>query len=788
MVKWERRSASNQSRGGGGRVRKAFDALVNPSLVTYRAHPKYREGDPKQTTPSTLFKAEYTDDDIDEVLVRDEVANKLVRKLARDCIGRGFTIDAKQTVKEAIEEQMEVLEVKRVLYRALVHMLGRGRCALMLGTDKDKSIEMERDLKADITYLHATHPRFIKRIVIETDPTKPRYGDVAAIEVDRVVNSAPSRVTIPRSRYIWMANVVTDDNPEGTSILYPVMDQFTVKKNLDWSVGESYYKNASPLHQLELPEDADADEFDEAEKEFKDISARTEFVTPEGYKIYLHGTQNVMSPAPYVQHNLKCISAGLDVPYQILLGTAAGAVTGAEMNLKDYYQSIAMIQQILVEPYVREVVDALQETGQIPEGTYKLQWLPLEEMGEKERAEIAKMRAEALNIAMSAVPAALKYGLKCRIVDGVLRVEDADIKEPEPEEVPEGEPATPPGQPPAPGEPTPPGEVPEPPSLPPTQGGDPLGSPSVDAGPEVQEYMQWLRLMGYRDPPEELDDDDGMELFLLLQENNFKNVTRQERAELAEKWVPDAGHLERKAISDATTGLYEMLDDFFVWLNAEVQKALEDAGLDSLRPYRNEVAWKTVYEEANIEGKVIGRKMSNMAAKAVADEALDQSYLYGYEFGGTALGAEMAVGYDPLDAQYARMWLQNHKVLFQQRLDDGSNVRQVKQRVVDGIRKGWGMPKIQASVAEVSKAAEQNIERAVRSIVQEAAVEGNLSHWKELGVTKVTFLATPDEVTCVECMAMDGREFTIEASSGVIPVHDLCRCGFVPDEETMVTP
>jgi SPP1 gp7 family putative phage head morphogenesis protein len=60
-----------------------------------------------------------------------------------------------------------------------------------------------------------------------------------------------------------------------------------------------------------------------------------------------------------------------------------------------------------------------------------------------------------------------------------------------------------------------------------------------------------------------------------------------------------------------------------------------------------------------------------------------------------------------------------------------------------------------------------------------AAVQGDIQGMKEAGVRSTTYMCADDERTCEDCLSMDGEEFDIGDSTGVIPLHPNCRCTFL---------
>lgn len=65
-----------------------------------------------------------------------------------------------------------------------------------------------------------------------------------------------------------------------------------------------------------------------------------------------------------------------------------------------------------------------------------------------------------------------------------------------------------------------------------------------------------------------------------------------------------------------------------------------------------------------------------------------------------------------------------------------------------------------------------------------AHAEASLNSYKEAGLEGVKIRAewstAGDDRVCEECASMEGKEFTIEESHGMIPLHPNCRCAFIP--------
>ena len=58
--------------------------------------------------------------------------------------------------------------------------------------------------------------------------------------------------------------------------------------------------------------------------------------------------------------------------------------------------------------------------------------------------------------------------------------------------------------------------------------------------------------------------------------------------------------------------------------------------------------------------------------------------------------------------------------------------------------------------------------------------EGSIQHYTEAGVTQLQFVASYGMRTCPECNDLNGIIFTKTEAQGIIPVHSMCRCTWLP--------
>lgn len=90
-------------------------------------------------------------------------------------------------------------------------------------------------------------------------------------------------------------------------------------------------------------------------------------------------------------------------------------------------------------------------------------------------------------------------------------------------------------------------------------------------------------------------------------------------------------------------------------------------------------------------------------------------------------------------------------------------------------------------LAAIADGGEWRAEVIARTEMIRAHAEGQLHALHRLGHRVVGVMAefhsTDDDLTCDECEALDGQIYELDAAHGVIPVHPLCRCAWLPAYE-----
>jgi SPP1 gp7 family putative phage head morphogenesis protein len=365
-----------------------------------------------------------TDEQIELLLRRDELADITWRGWAGGVFNKWLVPRAETPkLEQAIQDMFERLKVKEISKAAYVLAKVYGYSVVGLGLEGGgEDLAQDPGKPTGIAYLHAISKKIILKMVQDLDPTSPTYGELTSYVLSIPSGTERIEQIVHARRMIHWRNPWIDDSPEGISMFEPLYDKFLSKRNMDFAVGETLFRNAKPWPNLEVPEDADTPEVDAAEATFKNINVRSYFISPPGYKFNLVGTNNALNPQPYLDYMLTTLAAGAMGGKTAMLGTEAGAVTGSEINMHEKYSKISDEQSNFVEPMLHELVTRAQNWGLLPAGRFWFEWNTLWEMDEGETADIEYKRALALQATAIALGSLKASGFEFTAEEGELVV------------------------------------------------------------------------------------------------------------------------------------------------------------------------------------------------------------------------------------------------------------------------------------------------------------------------------------------------------------------------------
>jgi len=126
-----------------------------------------------------------------------------------------------------------------------------------------------------------------------------------------------------------------------------------------------------------------------------------------------------------------------------------------------------------------------------------------------------------------------------------------------------------------------------------------------------------------------------------------------------------------------------------------------------------------------------------------------------------------------------------------------NDINKLREIFKEGFKKNYTIKQIEKKVSEsidfkdrlrinengekvLSVASQNRPNMIARTEASRLANEGLLNHYQDNKIEKVQFLAALSERTCPICEGLSGQIFTISESHGMLPIHQNCRCTFLP--------
>ena len=326
------------------------------------------------TAPANLNQA-----DIEKLYIRDNIVNRRIRKNLEDLFGESPEIHAENDeLKEKIERFLFSSNgLYNKLREASKHAFLDGHCLIYFNYDNDQDLSREHqgDIKS-IPKIGIIFARDVGNPIIEKDIKDENYNEVIGWDF--------MGEQIHHSRLI---NVVYDsiyNEPKGISILSPEFDYHMMRKSIMQDAVQSYHQNASGIKIFELPENPSVEDVEWMKENVKKIRGRGELTAPHGTKVQ-HPAPKVTDPTPYIAPTMEM---GCSMPYQILVGTSAGAITGSETNLKNYEKEIHNLRKTVLNQWINEKIEYLQEKNYFGQGEFTLDWGDYKEITQEQESLI----------------------------------------------------------------------------------------------------------------------------------------------------------------------------------------------------------------------------------------------------------------------------------------------------------------------------------------------------------------------------------------------------------------
>jgi phage-related protein (TIGR01555 family) len=357
------------------------------------------------------FGEPITEADLLFAVKREPMAHRNVFQFSHDIFDKWFEVvevgkKPDPSFDKAVQKPLSALNTKSVFTQAAIFERLFGWSIIIIGfVDHGKSLADPVKQAQEIEDLAVYSPMSFKVQTSEEDkdPTSPRFGLPIFYTLNRGGTAAQEKVHF--SRVIHLATRLIDHAYIGHSVLEAIYDDLTVWRNIRWGMGQTLFRYGSgfPDVTVEGANQKDLDDLEDS-KQFESLQARTYFLHNKKTTLDFKGLQGrALDPGPYCNPIMESFSTGTGIPLAVLRGAQAGALTGSEVNEREYFKVISAAQS-LYEPFIWQLIDILLETGQIQPKwkrtieDYEIHWRGGFEINDidKAAAELNLARAEEI--------------------------------------------------------------------------------------------------------------------------------------------------------------------------------------------------------------------------------------------------------------------------------------------------------------------------------------------------------------------------------------------------------
>lgn len=308
------------------------------------------------------------EEDVANLYKRDSLVHRIIFKEIEDIFGiPPRVISDDDNLKEAIESFLfGKLKFWHVLADASLHAYLDGTALVFLNYGHGlASLSSAPKKVSNIVHAGVIYKRDISDFTLDEDLTSSTFNEV--------VNWKVTLGTVYDVHHTRVCHVLFDTiygDPMGISRISSEYDSHIYRRIIVDSIVSAVHQNSEGIRAFELPPDCTVTERDYLEKNINDLRTRSDMIIPHGTDIH-HPGPTIANPKIILDHLMETCTS---MPYQILTGTQAGAVTGSETNLLTYYLEIDKKRQRILHEMITDKLFFLQEVGFLPEGDFDLDW------------------------------------------------------------------------------------------------------------------------------------------------------------------------------------------------------------------------------------------------------------------------------------------------------------------------------------------------------------------------------------------------------------------------------
>lgn len=343
------------------------------------------------------------DNELSNLFYSDDVAAKLVEKRPEEAFRRGYKLlnpSDEKLAKETLEKG-RALDIDAKMQEAFTWGRLYGGALLIIGAEQGSpDTPLDETSVRDVRFLNVVDRRFAFIHKTYDDPLAPKYGQP---EVYGILGEKSGTVYVHESRVIRFDGLPVDTRKKRElqgwtySVLqrpYDVMRTFATAFQAAGILTADASQAVFTMKGLFESIASGEKERIQTRMQLLDMSrssARAVLLDADGEKFERIATQFTGLPE-MLDRMMMRLASSVDMPVTILMGRSpAGQNATGESDFTHWYDSIGSQQTKELSPKLLRFYRILS-AGKLTDA--KIDWCPLYEMTEKERAEIEKYEAE----------------------------------------------------------------------------------------------------------------------------------------------------------------------------------------------------------------------------------------------------------------------------------------------------------------------------------------------------------------------------------------------------------
>jgi hypothetical protein len=326
------------------------------------------------------FGESVSDSDLAFAACREPVAHFLTYGVAAEVTDKWFIVDDADTkdpdtkLDGNVQTVLTQLNFRETLTESLIQARIYRKCLIVGAFDDASKVEdLKYSLKKGaLLKQFETYPKTenCKKLfeygVDQTDDNKNslRYGKPLIYRIDR---GGGNILFVHFSRCIELDNKF--------SVLTPIFDDLVCGRNIRWGAAQWLYRTGGGFPVIGFPRGTKIETLEAYcnSGAFNNLMNRSYIALAQnsrdendGMTLEFKGAaSSALDPAPFFKSNLEQIAIATGIPQAKLVGAQAGAVTGSNVNMQDYFKVISRIQNGELTRVTRQVIDWLAESGQV---------------------------------------------------------------------------------------------------------------------------------------------------------------------------------------------------------------------------------------------------------------------------------------------------------------------------------------------------------------------------------------------------------------------------------------